>query len=99
MLVGHVFRRRVAAGNAGIVDQDIHAAMPAGEFLGYGLDARRIRHVHVDDFDGKAGRAHRRLALGGYLGVVVGDDDARARFGKGLDAGEPDGLTAAGDES
>src|SRR5271169_1977175 len=99
MFVRYVLRRRVAPGDTGIVDQDVDCAMPRFDFLGDDVDTRRIRHVHIDDFDGKARRLHCRPTFGGYLCITVGYDDPSAGLGKRLDASEPDCLATTCHES
>jgi hypothetical protein len=68
MLVGDVFRRGIAAGDAGIVDQDIHPAEALGELCGDDGHPFGIRDIHLHDVDGMALLFHLILALGATAG-------------------------------
>ena len=98
MLVGDRLGRRLAAGDAGIVDEDVDLAV-ARRRARSATSVTRLESVTsmIDDLGvvGLSPSGSARPALGD-LGVAVGDDDLGAGLGQRLDAGEPDALAAAG---
>ena len=95
MLVGHGFGRRFAAGNAGIVDEDVDLAVARRELIGHLGDARGIGHVHDDDLGVIALRLQAGATGLGHLGIAIGDHDLGAGLRQRLGAGKPDALPAA----
>src|SRR6266478_1542062 len=98
VLILDALRRRLAAGDAGVVDQDVDAPVSAHQIVGDRVNARALRHVHDDDLGivtlGAQGVATRL----GDARVVVGDDRRSAGFRQRFDAAEADAAAAARDE-
>jgi hypothetical protein len=87
----------VAAGDAGVVDQDVDLAMRLGDAFGRGGDvglAGQLDHVGAD----AAGLAELALGLGELLAVRVPQGDRGARGEHALGDGVADALRAAGDD-
>ncbi len=98
MLVGDVLRWRFAAGDAGIVDEDVDLAVTPDHVVGDFLAPLGSCHIHDDDFRIVAFRLEGCPAVLRDCRVAIGDDDFGAGFGKGLGAGEADGAATARDE-
>src|SRR6266850_2439635 len=96
MFVGHLFGRRLASRNAGIVDKDIDAAVAGCQLVGGLGNTLRVRYVHDDDLGIEAFRLQAGAPGIGELRVAIRDHDLRSRLRQRLRAGKPDSLAGAG---
>ena len=98
MLLERHVGERPAKHDAGIVDQYVDRPGLLTNLVAQGDDARRVGDVHGTRVHRDAQHLDRRLGLGQYLFVQVGEDDCRAALGE-LDRHlEADPLPASRDQ-
>ena len=94
MLVGYLLRRRFASRNAGIIDEDINAAVTRRQLIGDLGNALRIRYIHDNGLGVQALRFQARATSLGEPGIAIRDHDPRSRLCQRFCAGQPDSRPA-----
>src|ERR1700722_18019334 len=96
VLVGDGFGRRLAASDAGVVDENVDFSIAGHQLIGRLRDRGRIRDVHDDDTGIVALRLEGGAPLLGSVGIAIRDQDRRARLRQRFGAGKPDPLSGTG---
>jgi len=89
---------RLADVNAGIIDENIEAAMPRRSFIDQRTAGGFARHIDLGEFGFAAGLGDAPHSYFALLGIAPGEDHGSTSGCEAFRQAEPDAAIAAGDD-